>query len=36
MAFGNPHEYLTLVKMENIKSNFIALELENRRLLEDL
>jgi hypothetical protein len=37
MATGNPQEYLALLgEMENLKSNFTALELENQRLLEDL
>jgi hypothetical protein len=37
MATGNPQEYLALVaEMENLKSKFIALELENQQLLEDL
>ena len=37
MAVGNPQEYLTLVaEMENLKSKFASLELENQRLLEDL
>ena len=37
MAAGNPQEYLALVvKMENLKSKFTSLELENQRLLEDL
>ena len=37
MAVGNPQEYLTLVaEMENLKSKFASLELENQWLLEDL
>ena len=37
MATGNPQEYLALVaELENLKSKFTALELENQRLLEDL
>jgi predicted nuclease with TOPRIM domain len=37
MATSNPQEYLALVaEMENLKSKFTALELENQRLLEDL
>ena len=37
MVVGNPQEYLALVaKMENLKSKFASLELENQRLLEDL
>ena len=37
MATGNPQEYLALVaEMENLKSKFASLELENQRLLEDL
>ena len=37
MAAGNPQEYFALVvEMENLKSKFASLELENQRLLEDL
>jgi pyruvate-formate lyase len=37
MATSNPQEYLALVaELENLKSKFTALELENQRLLEDL
>ena len=37
MAASNPQEYLALVaEMENLKSKFASLELENQRLLEDL
>ena len=37
MATGNPEEYLALVaEMENLKSKFASLELENQRLLQDL
>ena len=37
MVVGNPQEYLALVaEMENLKSKFASLELENQRLLEDL
>jgi hypothetical protein len=39
MATGNPQEYLELAlvaEMENLKRKFVALELENQRLLEDL
>ena len=37
MAIINSEEYLTLVaEMENIKSKFASLELENQRLLGDL
>ena len=37
MAIINSEEYITLVaEMENIKSKFASLELENQRLLGDL
>ena len=37
MAAINSEEYLTLVaEMENLKSNFTSLELENQRLLAKL
>jgi hypothetical protein len=37
MASGNPQEYLALIaELENLKSKFTPLELENQRLLEDL
>ena len=37
MAAGNPQDYLALVaEMENLKTKFSSLELENQRLLEDL
>ena len=36
MDVGNPQEYRALVEMENPKTKFISLELENRHLLENL
>ena len=37
MAASNPQEFLALVaKMENLKTKFASLELENQRLLGDL
>ena len=37
MAAGNPQDYLALVaEMENLKTKFSSLDLENQRLLEDL